>query len=114
MGIKPTVGRIVHYRDAGPNGSIEAAVICGVNSDDNVNLSVFDMMGSGPYQRTSVHLKQDDDEMPPAPYCEWMEFQKGQAEKADTKGGLVDRIEKLEATVAAAPPEKATKPTNDK
>lgn len=97
--ITPTVGRVVHYRSDGPLGPTEAAIIVGVNDDTNVNLTVFTMYGTT-MALCAVHLKQEIDESPPAPYCEWMPFQRGQADKADTKGGLMDRVAALEALVA--------------
>lgn len=97
--IKPTVGRMVHFRSEGPSGPTEAAVIAGVNSDSNVNLTVFSMYGT-PGPRVSVRLKQAEEEVPESPYCEFMAFQVGQSQAADTKGGLMDRVTTLEAQVA--------------
>lgn len=73
--IKPTVGRVLWYRRHGPNGSTEAAIVCGVNSDFNVNLCVFDMYGQ-PEPQTSVFLWQGEGfSIPYAAYAEWMPYQ---------------------------------------
>lgn len=77
--IVPTVGRIVLYRPEGPNGPTLAAVVCGVNSESNVNLAVFDMYGGGPAAAPSTHLRQPDEGVPMAPYAEWMPYQKAVA-----------------------------------
>lgn len=99
--IKPTVGRIVWYRREGPKGSIEAAIVCGVNSDTSVNLAVFNMYGNLSLSDCNVHLKQEASEQPPAPYAEWMPYQVGQGQAADTKGGLMDRMASVERRLAA-------------
>lgn len=90
--IKPTVGRIVLFRPAGPDGPTQAAIVCGVNSDTNVNLSVFGLYGEGPTAHRSVRLRQDGEPTPDygQHYCEWMPYQLGQAartEAAEAKSG---------------------------
>lgn len=81
--IKPTVGRMVWYRRYGSASPlIEAAIVCGVVNDTTVNLCIFESSGF-PSGQSSVHLKQSDDEHPPAPYCEWMPYQLGQAAKTE-------------------------------
>lgn len=85
--IVPTVGRVVWFHPAAaanPNGQPHAALIAFVQSEQLVNLAVFDENGTG-YSATSVPLLQGDD-APPADgsaYAEWMPFQKGQAAKTE-------------------------------
>lgn len=86
--ITPTPGRIVHYRP-GPGdvanhsiGEPLAAIVCHVWNDRMVNLCVFDANGN-PMPRTSVVLLQPGDQAPTGgAYCEWMQYQLGQAERA--------------------------------
>ena len=80
--INPTIGRIVWYQEAGSDQPC-AAIVTYVWNDYMVNLSVFDHNG---VQRseTSVHLKQDNEDAAPFPYCEWMPYQKGQAAKTES------------------------------
>jgi hypothetical protein len=83
--IKPTVGRVVFYTIFGaqPEQQKHPALIAHVWSDSCVNLAVFDGNGVN-YSRTSVLLIQDDAPLPPdGNYCEWMEYQKGQAAKTE-------------------------------
>ena len=49
--MKPSVGRIVHYRNN--SGSVLAAIICYVHSERIVNLAVFTVKGEAEHQ-TSV------------------------------------------------------------
>lgn len=80
--IKPTVGRIVWYRDHQPGLDYQpcAAIVTYVHSDRLVNLSVFDCDGEH-RPHTSVTLVQENDPVPNGPYCEWMPYQIGQAKK---------------------------------
>lgn len=89
--IKPTVGRVVHYRpgNADIDGAMVrngdqplAAIITCVWSDSCVNLVVFDANGVL-HSRTSVLLLQDGNPRPRGSFCEWMPYQKGQAAKTD-------------------------------
>lgn len=84
--IKPTVGRVVWFWHGGTtnNGHTQpcAAIVTYVHSDAMVNLAVFDQNGfCSP--RTSVPLRQDNDERPNGMFCEWMPYQKGQAAKTE-------------------------------
>ncbi|HHS83698.1 MAG TPA: hypothetical protein ENK38_02075 [Gammaproteobacteria bacterium] len=96
--IKPTVGRVVHYIPKGDrNDDIThasdlnsfdddqplAAIITHVWSESMVNLVVFDADGvSNP--RTSVSLVQPGQDINfTGPYCQWMPYQVGQAQKAE-------------------------------
>lgn len=82
--IKPTVGRVVWYRqDDRPETEPLAAIIAKVWSDTCVNLAVFDANGMT-FCKTSVKLVHDEnDEKPSYGYAEWMPFQKGQAAKTE-------------------------------
>lgn len=80
--IKPSIGRVVWFKDNGMSNQFMPALICYVWSDDMVNLVVFD--GNGiPNQRTSVPLFNGDSEDCPDYQCCWMPYQKGQAAKAE-------------------------------
>lgn len=75
--IKPTVGRILHFRQS-PSSAAIPAIVCCVHSDRCVNLAIFDTNGV-PYTNppTSVRLLQGDEETPGSgSFCEWMEYQK--------------------------------------
>lgn len=96
--IKPTVGRVVLFVPRVSDyswgyclsaGKQHAAVVAEVHSDRLVNLSVLDRNGKQ-FGRTSVVLRQAEDEIPGGDYCEWMPYQLGQAAKT-------------EAALAAAP-----------
>lgn len=91
--IKPTIGRVVWlwpcagvledkkivYRD---KTLPLAATVAYVWSDRMVNLAAVDQDGK-PFNLTSVLLLQGDETYAPVgSYCEWMPYQKGQAEKA--------------------------------
>jgi hypothetical protein len=88
--IKPTPGRIVHFTPGSGDSSINhpdktqplAAIVTYVWHDRMVNLTVFDQNGT-PVVRTSVTLLQDDDIAPAGPHAQWMDYQKGQAAKAE-------------------------------
>lgn len=80
--IKPTVGRVVWFHQAGAAERIQpqAAMIAYVHSDEVVNLGVLDANGvSEP--RSSVLLFQGDGDRPKGEFCEWTPYQTGQAAK---------------------------------
>lgn len=80
--IKPTVGRVVHYRE-GTEAKEQAALIAYVHSDNMVNLAVFDVNGMNE-GRTSVPLIQDGDPIPAlGGFATWMPYQVGQAAKTE-------------------------------
>jgi hypothetical protein len=59
--MKPSIGRIVLFRQLSSNGTVEhPAIINRVWSDDMVNLMVFPDCGE-PICKTSVHLDEDTD-----------------------------------------------------
>lgn len=112
--IKPTVGRVVLYtpsendcKGAGGmarpySGGKCAAIVTCVHGDKMINLAVFDANGKL-FPVTSVSLLQDDDK--PAVdaegkeygrYCEWMEYQKGQAAKTEELEKRLDNKASLE------------------
>lgn len=93
--IKPTVGRMVWYRPndydktgmhfqepaEGQEAQPFHAMVVYVHHDRAVNVVGYDHNGYQ-FTRSSVQLLQDDDPAPEAGgYCEWMEYQKGQAKK---------------------------------
>ena len=91
--IQPTVGRVVHFYvtdskyDFGFNflaGKPHAALVTYVHGDRMVNLVAFDANGKT-YPFTSVALRQPGDPEPMAHsyWCEWMPYQKGQAQKTE-------------------------------
>jgi hypothetical protein len=81
--IKPTVGRVVLFTPVKADPPIKwAAIIAHVWSDTCVNLACFDSNGCA-INKTSVPLIQDDAPKPAEFYCEWMEYQKGQAAKTE-------------------------------
>ena len=66
-----------------------AAIITCVHSDRMVNLFVLDP-NANPFKATSVSLHQPEDnldfseeDLKAGRYCEWMEYQKGQAAKTE-------------------------------
>ncbi len=93
--IKPTIGRVVWLWPC--TGVLEdkkivhrdktlplAATVAYVWNDRMVNLAAVDQDGK-PFHLTSVTLMQGDEPYSPeGSYCEWMPYQKGQAEKAAT------------------------------
>lgn len=82
--IKPTVGRVVLFHPSGKPNVTVPAIVCFVHSDKMVNLAAFDENGDKIAGTTSVSLIQDGDTPPSNGYwCEWMEYQKGQAAKTE-------------------------------
>lgn len=71
--ITPTVGRVVYYWDSGVGPM--ASIIAKVHDDRLVNLTVCGPENGEAFGRTSVVLRQpeDDDDYPA--YCEWMPYQ---------------------------------------
>lgn len=82
--IKPTVGRVVHYRPfnaelgfiAKEDTQPFAAIIAHVFSDNCVNLTIFAANGT-PFGKGAIILAQDRPAQPGE--CEWMPFQAAQA-----------------------------------
>lgn len=89
--IKPTVGRVVLYKGEFPETA--AAIVVRVWSDTCVNLTVFDPSGCV-HSRTSVTLRQPEDEAPQGSFCEWMPYQQGQAAKTEALGKKLSEAEK--------------------
>lgn len=85
---KPTVGRVLLFTPSANdtitrNGKLPlAAIIACIWSDTCVNLAVFDANGAA-HSRTSVPLIQDESPKPDGYFCEWMQYQKGQAAKTE-------------------------------
>lgn len=86
--IKPTVGRVVLFTPAKGDTNVAmdggpcAALVTKVWNDRMVNLAVFDANGQH-FAKTSVTLVQEGDRKPDGYFAEWMEYQKGQAQKAE-------------------------------
>ena len=105
--IKPTVGRIVLYApnqrynsDAGFGEGRLASIITKVHDDRMVNLAVFTPDGEI-VRRCRVPLEHGDRPVPTeGGYCEWMEYQKGQANKTDAlMRVLTEQIEGLRGEI---------------
>jgi len=75
--IKPTIGRVVYFYPMGPDSAPNAAIICWVESDTKVNLTVFDHHGNA-RGRANVELWQGPEGAEPKSkaYCSWMPYQK--------------------------------------
>lgn len=95
--IVPTVGRVVHYYPSkfdhiNHGAQPLAAMVTYVWNNRMVNLVVFDSNGV-PQARTSITLVQPGDDVADGnSHCRWMEYQIGQAAKAEA----------LESKLAAA------------
>lgn len=85
MNIKPTLGRIVHYR--GDDGEFRAAIISGVNGDFNVNLYVFPTSHADTDCGSKMNVTHADPEQEPLcfPSWGWMPYQVEQATKAEDR-----------------------------
>ena len=84
--IKPTIGRVVWFRDQrnDPEGQPNAAIVCYVLSDEFVNLIVFDADGHIRREQSVVLYQGEGDKPQDMDYCEWMPYQIGQAKKETT------------------------------
>jgi hypothetical protein len=103
--IKPTVGRVVFYRDRHDQYQPNTAIITYVYSDYSVeagkiDIASFDHLGE-PYKRIAVTLVQDG-ELPPVDgkYAYWMPYQLGQAKTESDYERNLKRIAELEARIA--------------
>lgn len=105
--IKPTVGRVVHFRVDNPHDELfkftrshgveqpMAAHVTYVWNDRMINVMVIDPNGRS-HPRTSVILLQDDDAKPDRQnFCTWMDYQKGQAAKYEALEKQVTGIDKI-------------------
>lgn len=103
--IKPTVGRVVLYYPGGDHrdrygaGPL-AAIVAFVHTDRLINVGALNPDGRN-FGVQNVPLLQGDDAAPEGGgYCAWMDYQKGQAAKA----------EKLEQQLAGNTPTPAPAP----
>lgn len=113
MIIKPTNGRVVWYtpsqvQEDAPVTHLDdkplTAHIVHVTDDRNVNLVVFDNFGKM-HPRIGVKLVQEGDTKPQGGrYCEWMEYQKGQAQKAEALEKTLARHREEQAAKLAMKP----------
>jgi hypothetical protein len=105
--VTPTIGRKVWFYgipkgDAvqhNPNIPMDATIVYPWPGEgDYCNLLVLDHVGK---QFPVQGVEHKDHATAAAGYVhwDWMPFQKGQAEKADTDGGLADRVARIEQTV---------------
>ncbi len=77
--ITPTVGRILWYYPKDSSSEL-AAVICGVVSDRQVHLTVWNSNGHPMGANPDITLVQGNDPTPAdRPYCTWMPYQLSQA-----------------------------------
>lgn len=94
--IKPTIGRIVWFREAPDQQVLHhdksqplAAIVVYVHHDRMVNLAVYDADG-GAHARTSVPLLQGDDKpQGESMWCEWMPYQVGQAKRHEADANVL-------------------------
>lgn len=83
--IQPVNGRVVWFypskahKESGAQPM--AAQVAYVHSDRMVNVGYLDYNGVH-QSATSVPLLQDDDAAPAGHFCEWMPYQKGQAQRS--------------------------------
>lgn len=87
--IKPTVGRVVWFRNQGILKALSdfndaqpmTAQVTYVHSDTLVNVAGFDHAGNH-FRHTSITLRQEGESVPMGQcYVEWMPYQVGQAKK---------------------------------
>lgn len=79
--ITPTVGRRVWYWVyINQKQPYDAGIAC-VNSNNNINISFADHNGLM-LSAVSVYLWDGEGTRPMLPFCEWMPYQRQQAEKA--------------------------------
>lgn len=101
--IKPTIGRVVHYRPTGISGVICAALITAVHSDTCINLRAFHADGTDSAP-ASVDLVQDDNYPSDGrPFAEWMPYQIGQAAKAEPV--IADAVAAVDVVAQPVEPE---------
>lgn len=88
--ITPTVGRMVHYYSPGCTQP-SAAIIAFVHSDRLINISLIgpDGVQCG---LTSVALVHPGDPVPDHCHCRWMDYQIGQAEKAEELKAALEKL----------------------
>jgi len=83
---KPTIGRVVWYRDVELSNQFCKADVVYVHNDTCVNLSVFDATGAH-HQRSSVPFWQGAAEQCPQYSCCWMPYQQVQHAKQVAESG---------------------------
>lgn len=84
--IKPTIGRVVWYKNPELSDQMCAAMITYVWNDEMVNLNAMNRDGQS-MSMTSVPLFQGEAEACPDYQCCWMPYQKAQAEKHESEKG---------------------------
>jgi hypothetical protein len=99
--IKPTIGRVVIFKQLSPAVAVGedgecAAIIAKVLSDVSVNLCVIDADGQT-HARPNVPFVQEGEKPPNTDHCHWMPYQVGQAAKAEQLQAQLDEHKKAEA-----------------
>lgn len=85
VNIKPTIGRVVWFKDTDRSDQFMPALISYVWDDNMVNLSASSKDGEQ-FGLTSITLHHGDADDCPNYHCCWMPYQKAQAEKAACEG----------------------------
>lgn len=91
--IKPTIGRVVWYKDSSISDQMMPALICYVWNDGMVNLAVHNGNGES-FSKTSVPLFHGDAGNCPESVCCWMPYQKQQAESTKKRRELLKTCKK--------------------
>lgn len=81
--IKPTVGRVVWFHQFGADSPIQAAIVCKVISDTQVNLVTFTEYGVAIGAMNVRLLQPGEAPEENVSYCEWMPYQLGQAARTE-------------------------------
>jgi hypothetical protein len=82
--IPPTVGRVIWFRPIGARGGEQplSASIAHVNHDGTINIGYFSPIGQA-CAAVGIEIWDGESERPTGAYCEWMPYQKGQAQKTE-------------------------------
>jgi hypothetical protein len=97
--IQPTIGRQVWFWPGTFQGGVfvtrgdqpMAATVVYVHNERLVNLQVIDHNGHA-RPIAEVQLRQPEEPVPHAQFCEWMPYQKGQAARADAANAAAANV----------------------